>query len=1484
MQIPLTSVSETSSDTPSSAIRHKALQEEYKQLLEHLRHTPATPMALTERFMKTHPHSPLYMEEKRKPPAATDLPNTSAGYFSLAQLAVYYGLAPWDRTDEAMHQSSLHALDEKRARHALQLESGVNIDELLCAPSESERKSLRNRPRSTSLEAQLASLTDLKIKGVIREFLPATETSLIGHLVRVLPSSASVVDVQAAPTVYLEKLLQSTDADRLAQTLLEKLGWYGSKPGEETSPTVRYKMLSRAIRLWERRDTGATRDIAGYQWHKRSNYGKSYQAIWTEFETHLLNSGRASTAVEAALLAALYRFEFPSDFHRTDIPEDLPYKNSLVWVNFVHGLNLAELIEPDRLSRMTFQQLVDFPLQELAEATEQERELIAWLRFPPTMDWAIANGIVLEDAQSNYSQIDRERAIEALDQYTNRLTAAIAQMDIDSPKRQDIADREIRKVFGHQVFTTDGRKLVRYYGPANESARVPDLKQKRESLRDVYMWKGHANKNWLITRPDGETVTTATFSLDSSGAIHTTATWIPQVIRNRTFPDVNKLFENEYQSWLTTTRAAYKTLLTHLFSCLPHDDLQAMEFGETKIYTLRKATQGLEADQETASLTMPLRLRTGLILRLSNNSKTSWYECLPRAGILRKRNDITDNMLNGLLMTERWRVRTTVRVQVRRGQSVPFDWEAHEKGKLPRKGATCTAIIEQLGNTYPPESPSGYPPLMTSNRAAAIATYIAKALFYFDEDELFAVARNQTDLERLEEKRHTLLDELVNFMPFFGNLDDLDSDNPNKRIGAIFGMYSDSLSFAMPIGKFISGTLKLTSTAVRMGYRHALPQFSGLVAKLLVSSLQNFNPLDGLATLARNLIRGLYAKVRQALVRVVRLIKRLAGRTGTYDFVKSLPEVSDPGRYRLLAPSDELATTRHSADVPVRKVNSTQPFDYRVMDPLTNKPYGPPLADKTFRLSLGRSEYSALEATDQQVTVRVAESAQVRSIPEIDGRTTLFIDEVPYRLDGDSLKRIEMIDDSTTFKHSVCRIRRAPGNEVCINEFFNGGPHPDTPALGSFDEDKGYAPWFGEKICLPQARSGQTGEFFMRDGKLYQVTNGKVQAWRGDLSSLGFPSNLPVPKDQLLANLQFRKGIYGRIEIQGAYAGSDELHRIGAIVVPGADGISTHIFASPINGKYYLATVPSTDQLNQHQTYFMKLLPPVQLKTGLGEELLRVFDGSMTANNMVALHGADNVQRAMRTMETIAIPIGITDNPPANMKWVKVDTSPGEALMFDDEVRMSVNTLPAGSNVWARSRAISDAAKQRTAEIFDTLFQKKVITQGESSVFRINNTMQKLHTSLKWPLNKGNARNIAYAEVTKVDGTREIYVSVSGGKKITKNLPLFKSHPGTGRVQLGDTTYINVDWQASWPMSSLVLDADDSLLAIPRTPMTLPPQPTSLDSESKLIATIRNAYPDRRSISSINIATTMAPCESCAVVMKAFGHTGEDIPLNVIWN
>ncbi|HEF4759261.1 TPA: hypothetical protein SAN82_001675 [Pseudomonas putida] len=1487
---PSTTVRESPDATPTYAARHQALLEEYDQLLVNLRDSPASSSALTHTFIKPHPFSPLDLDVNKPTVAANaSFPLPPEGHFSLAQVALYYGMAPWERTDGAAHQAAIHALEEKRARHALQLECGVDVDSLACTPNDADRLSL-SAPASTVAEPfdiRLARLTMTKMKEAIRQFLPIAETSLIGHLAKNIAPGITVAQIRQSPSVYLEKVLQSADAIRLAQCLLEKLDWYGKNAGEKASPFVRNKLLSKAIRLWEQRDTDAERDIAGYPWHQRSNYGKSYQAIWREFEDHLLRSKRASSESEAILLACLYRSEFPSDFRRSDIPVDLPYRSSLVWVNFVHGLNLAEAIEPERVPRMSFQQLVDFPLQEATSATQEVLALIAWSRIPPAVDWAIANGILLEDKYSFYSDATQERAIEALDRHTDDLKAALLQMDIACPTRLDIADREIQRVFGPQVFTTDGTRLIMDHGEyRGQGARLGRV----DSFRDVYMWKGHATRNWRITLNDGETPTTELFTIDSDGHMKTTAEWIPEVVKTRRFPDVNQLFDNQYKSYLTSTKAAYQTLLTSLLCRLPHDDRQAIEYGETQIYTLRQSTNGLELKQETPTLTMPLRLRMGFILRLSYNGQISWYECLPRAGIIRKRTDFTPDMIGGRTTTELWRMlKSTVSVDVRRGRQVPFDWDAHEKGSIPKKDATCTAIIEQLGEAFTPEPPSGYPPYISSSRASEVATFIAKKLFYFDEAKLYASARQETELERLMEGLETLDDEILKFLPFYGNLDDLDSDNPNKRIAAIFGMFTDAVSFALPLGKFVSGTVKLTSTALRMGFKNTLPPLSRLSGKLLTATLQNFNPLDGMPTLAKGLVQGLYAMNRFALNAAVRNISTLAGRAGKYDFVKGVAQVKEPGRYRLLSASDELAFTKGISDIPVRKVNNGKIPDYRMIDPVANKPYGPPLLDGLDRLWVGRSVYHPIQTTDDHVFFNVADNAKIRELPEINGSSTIFINDVPYRLDGDQLRRIDLIDESAKFKRKPCRVKRAPGEDVCINEYMTDGPHPDTPALGTFDDTKYYAPWFGERLCTPTPWDGYPGEYFLRDGVVYRIQDNNLKSYKGDLTRLGFEQNRLVPKNEILANLQFRKGIYGRIEVRGTYEGTHELHRVGAILVPSLDGSEIYVFTRLNSDKCYLTTIPAWNDMSALEPFTMRRLTKKELaEYTLGAELLRVYEGSLNANNTVAIHGVDVVENAMKTMDQIAIPIGSTANPPANMQWVSVDTSPGEALMFDNATRMIVSTLPTGATSWSRSKHASQAFRERCADIFDALFVQKTIIVKDDSDLRINWTMDLLQAML--PANRAslNPRNIAYADVVTSTGKREVYVSVSGAQGLTGELPLFNPPFPPDKVTYGDTTYFNIDFGQTFTRSALNVSDDGVVLSLPRTSSgsinrELPTRPTSLDSEAKLISVLREKYPDPQALKSVDVATTMPPCNSCAVVIKEFGYDGTAGALNVLW-
>ncbi|MBN3863741.1 hypothetical protein HCU66_15995, partial [Pseudomonas frederiksbergensis] len=704
-------------------------------------------------------------------------------------------------------------------------------------------------------------------------------------------------------------------------------------------------------------------------------------------------------------------------------------------------------------------------------------------------------------------------------------------------------------------------------------------------------------------------------------------------------------------------------------------------------------------------------------------------------------------------------------------------------------------------------------------------------------------------------------EKIVKFLPFFGNLDDLDSDSPNKKIAAIFGLFTDSVSFLLPIGKFVSGTVKLASTSVRMGFKNTLPKFSSLSRELLVASLQNFNPLDGLPTLAKAAVRGLYAANTFVLKAAIRNIERLVMRTGKYDFVKGLPQVTDPGRYKLLSATDDLASVKGLDDVPVRKIASTQPPHYRLIDPISGKPYGPSLATHSDELALGRSAYRPLEKTDQHTIVEVAENAKVREVLEVDGRTTMFIDDVAYQLDTDMLRRADKIDIGDRLKALPCRVRRE-SNAVCATIFVTAIPAAPPFPANRFDETKGWALWFGDAIYTP--------------------ANGRAPM---EVASFANRNNLN-------ATMEFRKGIYGRVKINVPEQGLDDTFQVGAIICGSMDRSKQYVFTRLNAGDFYVAELAKGQSLREALTFKQAST----LAPGLKDELVTVYTGSLNANNMARIHGIDKVEHAIKAMDEIAIPIGSHLNPPDTLKLIKVDTTPAEAALFDHSTRMIIRSSTDGAATWSLSRNAPDSVRETTAEVFNALFKRTVITvdstQTGAKALKIDDTMRQLQKiiskKLRRPLN--NRRNIAFAEIKTKSGVREIYVSVSGSKGDTGFLPMFEKPANRKEVTVASTRYFNIDSRTWFPETALNVTPENKLLAIPHTiedietytpALTL--RPTSLDTESKLISVIRTKYPDPKVLDSITIATTMAPCDSCSIVMKQFGYDGSPNALDVIW-
>ncbi|MCX2545048.1 hypothetical protein [Pseudomonas sp. COW5] len=1381
-------------------------------------------------------------------------------------------------TETTSDATETSAARELRARQALGLDNGLDIEGFV-QPTAKDRKRFNALRRASpgaaptdTLETYKAKLINAQITATVKSFMSGSPM-LIRRLGAEVLFPPSTEEVRATPSVFLQQMLDAAPAQDLADRLLKALNWYGALPGEQTPASIRNQLLCKAICLYLHAPSSVeSPELAGFRWQDPVHWGKSYQTLRDDFARHLLQTKRVATTKESIVLAHIYQTRLSKDFQVADVPPDLRYKSSVVWVNFMHGVLLADELDLDRPQPLSFQQLVNLPLERSVNASTEELEKITRLRLSPALDWAVSMGIVQPRAAANYNEEEIKRALAALESQSESLNKAVQSLELRPPDRLQMAKGMKDAALGSHVLETDGRKLLRDDPPAALGFKdMPSLKLEGYGFLDLYAdGQFDDGKRWFFTEPDGKTRTLETFRIDenrhyySEREVHGvyrqmfTGGTIPN-FSGKTLPDVNAQFDVDFKNHLTTIRLAYQTLILSLLASLPSAERQTLERGAIKVLGLR---QILKKEGKSDDI----RARKGFVLQATCNGEISYYELIPSAGVIRRRIGLRSSTVNG------------VRTEFPLHASIPgqtyspernlsttllLDWLAHLNGKTPSDGQYYIGFLDTMGQ-MPAALPSSETTTPTSSRLKAVAEYIAANYLYVDEKHLRTQARGMTVFDTLkarsEQRLNTFLTIVKGFVPFWGSIEDLLSDDTTKKVMGGGGLLLDLASFLFPVGKFISGTVRLirvANTASRMAVKASLPSFSTLTRKLLTATVSNLNPLSGVPTLLKSTVSG----VGRGLLGVGRLtvggIKKLAGHADSYRLVNNLPQTIDPGSWKALNQGDRLASVRGIDDVLVRHTSSTNLKRLHLVDPVTSLPYGPRLFNHRKQLKQGRSCFTTLPPGKLHARAEIPEQASVREMLEIDGRTTLLIDDIPYRLDGDQLRRTDLIDEKSMFKSIPCRARRTPGSDVCGTSYVTRTPAP-TPPPNSQDTSKGWAPWFGDTIYTPAISS-------------QPLLTSAIKTYK-----------------QLNASLEFQKGIYARIKVRLPYDRSKKFDtlEVGAIIVPAKDDSKHYVFTRLNAGDFYVAERLPGQALADPLVLRKAQTLPVEL----AEELKTVYTGSLNANNTARIHTVPEVERALRTMDDIAIPLGTTANPPAGMKWLKVDTSPGEALMFDHSTRMIVAKRAEGATTWARSKDAPEALRQRTAEIFDTLFLSPTIKPPVTNAsLRINATMQKLQHLLSRFDRTDNARNIAYAEVITANGVREVYVSVSGAHGTTKHLPLFR-HLGASHVKIGDTTYVNVDFSLTVGKTNLELTETGRLAAVPLTiknidtyTPTLAARPTSLDSESKLIRVIREKYTDPLELKSVDVATTMPPCESCSLVMKEFGHRGEADALQVLW-
>ena len=920
---------------------------------------------------------------------------------TFARMAWYYGVPLWDPLDEKQREDVIQALEEKRARHVLGLGDAVRLDEL------GHGSAVENR-----------SVDDV-IMETMRERLPHLRTSLLAHLSPIDIASLTIQDLRAKPSFYLEKILLSEESEVLTEALLRALNWYGGGHGEDSAPNVRIKLLVKAIDLWLLAGKNEPDDaIAGYQWQVHSNWGKSYEAISLAFESHLVASKHASSVNESILLACLYRSSFPLDFQIPDIPSELPYRSSTIWVNFVHGVHLANAIDPMLLQRLSVQQLINLPTEYMAEGNAEDLNLVSLTRLQPATDWAVTNGFLPERTDGGHSPQAIEEAMQKLDETIAQLNSAIVDLDKQPPDRLKMATLELTKLFGHTRFL-DWTLLreASAFPTGTPTFRSGPRVHSSYSLVDVYASGELSKAKWYINPPSS-----AWLTLSEEGILNTNL--FGRKFKGKKPQNIEQTFDNQFKDYIKLISSAYQQLIINLLASLPLLDRRALEYGTIRLYSLRQPTGDIGGVFQLQDETLASRARCGFILEATYRDNVTHYELVPRAGVIRPRLDIMPYHFNPGI-APRTEINPAQQIQIGipltiedKNKQLPFDWNAHVNGTVPERNMQCQAIMDHIGGTLGRlmnnDLPNIIPTTLESTSIQSIANHIADRLLFIDETALRRACYGQTKFDTQQANFDKVVSVIKSFVPFWESIENLSSGDRRKVNEGLFGLFVDLAAFALPLGKFASGSMKIISAGGKLTFTKKLPLLAKKIGVLINSTL---NPLDGIPSLLKAGGVSLFRLSKKGFIR----LKRLTGRAGRYDFPQGVPQATDPGRWRPLSTKDQIATVYGIEDVPVRNIAPQGKPDFRLVDPFSTKPYGPALTAERSELSLGPSRYDLLGKTETDSFFNIPDKTHIREVLEVNGSRTFYLDDVPYRLEDGALRRVDTLDATKNFRKLPCR-------------------------------------------------------------------------------------------------------------------------------------------------------------------------------------------------------------------------------------------------------------------------------------------------------------------------------------------------------------------------------------------------------------------------------------------------------------------------------
>ncbi|QXZ16777.1 hypothetical protein KVQ82_12995 [Pseudomonas sp. AO-1] len=712
---------------------------------------------------------------------------------------------------------------------------------------------------------------------------------LINYLTDVLLKKRSGALLQENPRLAWEILMQTSEAKSLAQRCFDALLIEGK--AHTVTEVTRSRLLLAAVVL--DLDMGSDERV---ETHRSLRYESLYvhetpAQARTRLKSHFEQINRVSPF--AAYLAVELVLAGQSPEFLVVTPPTLLI-GSPGWVMLRKAVMLTERIAPGLSRKLSYEQLMKFAA--LAPLSDAQRALHQLLNLQCVLDWANINEVMLrEDSALSEEQI-ATAAVSRYNTYAGELEAALKSITAAPVSRRKLAQQTLSDA------DIDHHQEV-FRSPHNKGGLISD------TVINLYLANQLHRKNL-----------TSTSTKRNLHDVH------PDLA---SLAPINQLYADKLKPQHETFKSGISTMIRLAFSRLGMSDREALTQGASTLYLVRgnRNIPGHSADHFSPH---------GVVILCRHKSKNHCFELFPLQGVCRKSERLAEAFASGYAFNEDTASfdgptngktgnfpRLTYLENIitehaayfqgaTPGQSEQTDinkllprrhWElaehadVHEFGMLlDRLGQFAPHYEESAWYTSPMES-------YQSPRLKDIADFIAQKNPPITYNEYYRMGYDQTEYEEKQEAYERVANIILNiFIPFRGCIQQLTSDDPDKRSGAAFSCVIDALAVSFVFIGAAGALAKAVASSTR------LLSLGRVAGSILVSI---FNPVDGVPQVivgagklaGKSALKLSHAGSSISMTAARQLRRLTTTSSGSYDLVKALSKSGAAAEIRMTLPT-----------------------------------------------------------------------------------------------------------------------------------------------------------------------------------------------------------------------------------------------------------------------------------------------------------------------------------------------------------------------------------------------------------------------------------------------------------------------------------------------------------------------------------------------------------------------------------------------------